>query len=88
MTSQRTHQRHLNLILGVLLGTAIVSPILVGNLASWSLPDWLGAAIAVGALIGALAVMWRQGALKVRYIFLLVVAMGAAPLLAWLSEHT
>jgi hypothetical protein len=60
----------------------------VGNLASWPLPDWLGAAIAVGALIGALAVMWRLGALKVRYIFFLVVAMGAAPLLAWLSEHT
>ena len=88
MTGQRTHQRNLNLILGVLLGIAIVSPILMGNLASWPLPDWLGAAIAVGALIGALAVMWRQGALKVRYIFFLVVAMGAAPLLAWLSEHT
>ena len=87
MNSQRPHQRHFNLLLGLLLGIAVGSPILMSKPGSWPLPEWVGAAVAVGALIGALAVMWRQGAMKARYIFFLVAAMGAAPLLAWLSEH-
>ena len=89
MTKPVAVQHNLKLLLGMLLGIAIGNSTLIGVLASWSLPNWLGAAIGVAALVGALVVLWRQEATRARYVILFVAAMAAAPLLAWLlSEHT
>jgi hypothetical protein len=76
-------QRNLKLLLGMLLGIAIASSTFIGISASWSLPVWFGAAVGIAALVGALIVLVRQGAMRVQFVILFVAAIAAAPLLAW-----
>jgi hypothetical protein len=62
-----------------LLGLAVFVPVLMRAEASPSwLPAWLGAALAVTALFGALIVFWRARALRLRYVALLAAALGVA----------
>ena len=78
MTSEPDRRRSHHLALGMLLGLAIGGPVVLGN--SGVAPAWAGAAVAGVGLLGALVVLSSQGALKVRYIALLVGAILAAAL--------
>ena len=57
-----------------LLMLAIAVPVLFEAAPAGTAPEWLGAAISCAALLGALIVMWRGGALRARYIVMLVAA--------------
>jgi hypothetical protein len=57
-----------------LLLLAISVPVLFQAAPAGTVPEWAGAAISCAALLGALIVMWRGGALRARYIVLLIAA--------------
>jgi hypothetical protein len=61
-----------------LLGLAIFAPVLLRAAPLAWLPDWLGAAIAVAALLGAFIVFWRAGAMRIGYVVLFAVALALA----------
>ena len=63
-------------LLLALLGIGVGAPLLFQP--SPGLPAWVGAGIALVALFGALLMFWRIGALRRRYLALLVGAIGAA----------
>lgn len=70
-------------LLGFLLGLAIAAPLLLGNATSLGVPQWVGGATALAALLGALAVMWRAGELRGRFLVLFLTAIAAAGALGW-----
>jgi len=70
-------------LLALLLGLAIASPLLLGNATSLGVPQWVGGAVALAALVGALAVMWRAGDLRGRFLVLLLTVIAAAGALGW-----
>ena len=84
MASQADHKHSSHVLLGLLLGFAIGGSVVVGQ-SRW-LPAWLGAAVSGLGLVGALIVMSHQGALKARYIVLLVGAILTAALAGWLLQ--
>jgi hypothetical protein len=66
-------------MIAALLGIAVLSPVLLSACpAAWASPRWLGGVTALLALSGALALYWRAGALRTRYIGLLGVALLVA----------
>jgi hypothetical protein len=67
-----TNKALLLAVLGIGVGVPLLFQPFVG------VPAWLGAGIALVALFGALLVFWRIGALRLRYLILLCVAIGAA----------
>ena len=74
------------IVLAFLLGLAIAGPLL---LSSVGVPEWVGGVIAVAALLGALSVFWREGALRGRFVVLFLVAIASAAALGWfLRGHT
>ena len=74
------------IVLAFLLGLAIAGPLL---LSSAGVPEWVGGVIAVAALLGALSVFWREGALRGSFVVLFVVAIASAAALGWfLRGHT
>jgi hypothetical protein len=84
MTSHADRKRSSNPLLGLLLGLAIGGSVVLGqNL--W-VPAWLGAAVSGLGLLGALIVLSHQGAVKARYIVLLVGTILAAALAGWLLQ--
>jgi hypothetical protein len=76
-TASRNHR--LQAALFALLGLAIYAPILsrIGTAPSW-FPDWLGAGAALAALLGALIVFWRAGALRIRFVVLFAASLVLA----------
>ena len=70
-------------LLALLLGLAIAGPLLVGTATSLGLPQWVGGAVALAALLGALAVMWRAGELRGRFLVLFLTVIAAAGALGW-----
>jgi hypothetical protein len=66
-------------VLLALLGLGVVAPVLLpaGTSLTW-VPVWLGAAIANLALFGALIVLRHAGALRIRYLVLIGVALAIA----------
>lgn len=67
------------LALLALLGLAVGVPVLLQGPASrLRLPDWFGAAIAITALLAALMVFWRAGAMRLRYVVLFALALALA----------
>ncbi len=60
-----------------LLSLAIAAPVFQ-TMPFRILPNWLGAAIGMAALFGALVLFWRAGAMHLRYLFLLVAASVVA----------
>jgi hypothetical protein len=71
----RKHQE----VLVALLGLVSSLPLFLATVPSLSwLPRWLGAAVALAALLGALAVFWHAGALRARYVVLFAVALAFA----------
>ena len=85
MTSQADRKRSSNLLLGLLLGLGIGGSAVVEQNPLW-VPAWLGAAVSGLGLLGALIVLSHQGALKARYIVLLVGVILAAALAGWLLQ--
>jgi hypothetical protein len=83
MIHSTARERHLKLLLGLLLGVSIASPVLLGSAGPWHLPAWLGALLGLGALIGALGVLWRQGATRGRYVACFVAALAIAAFAGW-----
>ena len=74
------------IVLAFLLGLAIAGPLL---LSSAGVPEWVGGVIGVAALLGALSVFWREGALRGIFVVLFVVAIASAAALGWfLRGHT
>ena len=69
--------------LAFLLGLAIAGPLLLENASSLGVPQWVGGAFALAALLGAFAVMWRAGELRGRFLALLLAAIAAAGALGW-----
>jgi hypothetical protein len=71
-----------------LLGFGIFIPIVFApeRSPSW-IPDWLGAAMAIAALFGALLVFRCAGAMRAGYIFLFAVALAAAVALGQLLAN-
>jgi hypothetical protein len=84
MTTQAERKRTSNPLLGVLLGLAIAGSAVLGQ--GGIVPAWAGAALSGVGLFGALVVLSRQGALKVRYIILFAGAILAAALVGWLLK--
>lgn len=70
-------------LLALLLGLAIASPLLLANATSLGMPPWVGGAVALAALLGALAVMWRAGELRGRFLVLFLTVVAAAGALGW-----
>ena len=64
-----------------LLIAAAGAPLLsTGAAATAWLPAWTGAAIGLAALLGMLLVLWRAGALRMRFVVLFVGVLAAAAL--------
>lgn len=65
-----------------LLGIALLAPVLLSQATglSW-LPGWFGASMAIGALLAALGVFWRTGAMRGGYVVLFVLALAVAAVL-------
>lgn len=51
------------------------------------LPSWVGGVAAMGALFGTLLIFWRSGALRARFLVLLVAAFATAALAGWLLSR-
>lgn len=67
--------------LAALLGDAVFVPGLTrAGWSRWGFPEWLGATTSMFALAAALIVFWRAGALRLRYLGLLAVAIALAAL--------
>ena len=83
------HTKKQQATLAALLGIGIAAPILLSSTSSvpW-VPVWLGAAVALVALLGAFLVFWRAGALRTRFLVLFVLAAGVAAACAALLGHT
>lgn len=71
------------IVLAFLLGLTIAGPLLLSNASSAGVPEWVGGVIAVAALLGALSVFWREGALRGRFVVLFLVAIASAAALGW-----
>ena len=72
-----------------LLGLGVFAPVLLSTATSLSwLPDWLGPAIAVAALFGALVVFWREGVLRIGFLVLFAVALVLAAVLGQILSRT
>ena len=83
----RLAQRHQGALFA-LLWLGVFTPLLLGAATSPSwLPDWLGAAIALAALFGALMVFWRAGGLRIGYVVLFAVALALAAAVGRLLGH-
>ena len=54
----------------VLLGVAVISPVLFRPATLPWLPVWCGSALSALALLGALAALWRAGRIRPAYILL------------------
>jgi hypothetical protein len=63
-------------------------PAVLGAAAPAWLPDWFGAAVALGALAGVLLLYWKDGALRMGFLasFLAAFALAAAAS-RWLAWH-
>jgi hypothetical protein len=70
-------RRHRTVLLA-LLGLVIFLPMLLRATTSSLLPEWLGAALALVALFGALLVFWRAGALRLKYVLLFAASLALA----------
>ncbi len=76
-------------MLAALLGVAVFAPmLLLSNYSSPWIPPWLGAAIALVGLGGALFVFWQTGALRTRFLVLFFVGVGVAAACGGLLDHT
>jgi hypothetical protein len=75
-------------VLTVLVCVAGIAPAAFDGASPAWLPDWLGAAIALGALVGILLVYRRAGALRTVFLLLLLAALAlAAASGAWNVAH-
>jgi hypothetical protein len=83
------HTKKEQATLAAFLGIGVFAPILLHTNASmpW-IPAWLGAATGLVALLGAFLVFWRAGALRIRFLVLLFIAVGVAAACAALLGHT
>ena len=76
-------------MLAALLGVAIFAPMLLRTSSRFPwIPDWLGATVALVGLGGALLVFRQTGALRTRFLVLLVVGVGVAAACGALLGHT
>jgi hypothetical protein len=67
-----------------LLGLGVFAPVLLAATSPPWFPDWLGAAIALAALFGALIVFWRAGGMRAGYLILFAAAVALAAALGQL----
>ena len=76
-------------MLAVMLGIAIFAPIFLHASSSlpW-IPGWLGAAIGIAALLGTFLLFWRAGALRIRFLVVLSIAICVVAAYAVLLRHT
>lgn len=83
------HTKKQQAMLAALLGIGIFAPIVLHTNSSlpW-IPAWLGAATGLVALLGAFLVFWHAGALRIRFLVLLFIAVGVAAVCAALLGHT
>ena len=73
------------LILALLLGITSLGALLsTQTVPGIALPGWVGGLTAMGALLGSLLIFWRSGALRARFLVLLVAAFATAALAGWL----
>jgi len=70
-------------VLIALLGIAIFAPALLADASAIGVPLWVGGAVGLAALLAALVVMWRAGALRGGFILLFVAAIAAALSIGW-----
>jgi len=82
------HTKKQQAMLAALLGIGVFAPILSQTSSSlpW-IPAWLGAAIGLAALLGAFLVFRHAGALRIRFLVLLFIAVGVAAACAALLGH-
>lgn len=89
MTSPPAIRRNRNVLLGLLLGIAILAPVLIDGSKRWPVPTWVVGLVGPVALVGALAVLWRQGAMRGRYLAVVILALPLLAALGWyMREHS
>lgn len=77
-----------NAALVVLLCIAMTPGVIFSVASPAWLPGWAGAAVALGGMFGALLVLWRAGALRMRFLAAFVAALAlAAAAGRWLAGH-
>ena len=75
-------------VLLALVCVARIAPAAFDGASPAGLPDWLGAAIALGALVGMLLMYRRAGALRTRFLLFFLAALAlAAAVGVWNSVH-
>jgi hypothetical protein len=80
----KTTSRMRGVLLALLLGIVVLSPLhLHATSVSW-MPRWSGAAVSVAALLGVLCVFWRTGALRGGLLMSFIAALALAALVGWL----
>jgi len=72
-------------VLALLLGIAIVAPLLPGLATSAGMPGWLGGAVSLAALLGALSVFRHSAALRGWFLVLFIAALALAASMGWVS---
>lgn len=71
------------ILLIVLLCIACGVPTILSTAAPDWLPDWLGASLALGALVAALLMCWKDGALRMRFLASFLAALALAAVGGW-----
>jgi hypothetical protein len=89
MTRPAKNQNQSTGVLLLLFAVVIVGTVMPNRMGSWQVPHWLGGIVSLAALLGVLAILWRQGAMKGRYLLAFVGTLAFAALVGWyFSEHT
>lgn len=77
MTRQQSPKSGLVLLF---LGITMAAPLLLDRATFAGMPAWLGGVVSLAALLAALTVLWRSGALRGRFLVLLIAALSLAAL--------
>jgi protein-S-isoprenylcysteine O-methyltransferase Ste14 len=76
-------------VLLLLFAIVVIGTVMPSTMGSWQVPRWFGGIVSLTAMLGALVVLWRQRAMKGRYVLAFVGTLAFAAVVGWyLSEHT
>jgi hypothetical protein len=89
MTRPAKNQNQSTGVLLLLFAVVVVGTVMPSTMGGWHVPHWLGGVVSLAAMLCVLVILWRQGAMKSRYLLAFFGTLAFAALVGWyLSEHT
>ena len=83
MNNPVDRKQHPNVLLFILFALAIAGTLLPADIGSWHVPHWFGGVLSLVALLAALTILWRQGAMKGGFLPAFLAALAIAASVGW-----